>query len=129
MANRQHVGILKQGVNTWNKWRERYPDTTPDLSHKLNINFAQDPDYSLYNAYYEEEDIDELMFDFSFCLKNLENANFKNANLRGVDFANSNLSYANFEDADLSYANLSHTHLSYAKFNMANLNKAKYRLS
>jgi len=33
MANEEHVKILKQGVEVWNKWREENPDVIiPDLS-------------------------------------------------------------------------------------------------
>jgi len=32
MANQEHLDILKQGVKTWNKWREKHPDIQPDLS-------------------------------------------------------------------------------------------------
>ena len=32
MANEEHVALLKQGVEVWNKWREENPDIRPDLS-------------------------------------------------------------------------------------------------
>ena len=32
MANEEHVKILKQGAETWNKWREENRDVRPDLS-------------------------------------------------------------------------------------------------
>ena len=31
MANEQHLGILKQGVDVWNRWREENPAIIPDL--------------------------------------------------------------------------------------------------
>ncbi len=31
MANEEHVKILKQGVEVWNKWREENRDVRPDL--------------------------------------------------------------------------------------------------
>ena len=31
MANKEHLKILKQGVEAWNKWREENPDVKPDL--------------------------------------------------------------------------------------------------
>ena len=34
MANEEHLKILKQGVEVWNKWREENPDEQPDLSGK-----------------------------------------------------------------------------------------------
>jgi hypothetical protein len=32
MINPEHLAILKQGVEIWNKWREENPDIMPDLS-------------------------------------------------------------------------------------------------
>jgi len=31
MANEEHVKILKQGAEVWNKWREENRDVKPDL--------------------------------------------------------------------------------------------------
>lgn len=31
MANEEHLKILKQGVEIWNRWREEHPDIKPDL--------------------------------------------------------------------------------------------------
>ena len=35
MANPEHVAILKQGVEAWNRWREGNPDVDPDLSNEM----------------------------------------------------------------------------------------------
>ena len=35
MANPEHVKILKQGVEVWNRWREERPDIVPDLSQAV----------------------------------------------------------------------------------------------
>ena len=32
MANREHLEILKQGVEVWNAWREEHPSVQPDLA-------------------------------------------------------------------------------------------------
>ena len=32
MANPEHLAILKQGVERWNKWRAEHPELHPDLS-------------------------------------------------------------------------------------------------
>src|SRR5436189_199425 len=32
MADQEHLAILKQGVGTWNQWREEHTDIRPDLS-------------------------------------------------------------------------------------------------
>ena len=33
MVNKEHLKILKQGVETWNQWRHDHPDVKPDLSY------------------------------------------------------------------------------------------------
>jgi hypothetical protein len=42
MANPEHLEILKQGVEVWNKWREDNPSIRPDLSeaHLSNVEFS-----------------------------------------------------------------------------------------
>jgi hypothetical protein len=32
MANQEHLEILMQGVDAWNRWRQRHPGIEPDLS-------------------------------------------------------------------------------------------------
>ncbi|MBK6948374.1 MAG: pentapeptide repeat-containing protein [Haliscomenobacter sp.] len=32
MANEEHLAILKQGVEEWNRWRKENPKIEPDLS-------------------------------------------------------------------------------------------------
>lgn len=32
MANEKHLAILRQGVKTWNQWRQEHPEVTPDLT-------------------------------------------------------------------------------------------------
>ena len=32
MANQEHLDILKQGVDEWNKWRDENSEIRPDLS-------------------------------------------------------------------------------------------------
>jgi hypothetical protein len=31
MADQEHVDQLRQGVEVWNQWRERHPNTVPFL--------------------------------------------------------------------------------------------------
>ena len=33
MADREHIEILRSGVDAWNRWREDNSDIYPDLSH------------------------------------------------------------------------------------------------
>ena len=64
MANPEHLKILKQGVEVWNKWREENPQIKPDL---VNANLGG---VNLSNA------------DLSYA--NLVIANFKKAELSGA---------------------------------------------
>ncbi|RME19733.1 MAG: pentapeptide repeat-containing protein, partial [Deltaproteobacteria bacterium] len=32
MANPEHIAILLEGVEAWNRWREENPDVVPDLA-------------------------------------------------------------------------------------------------
>ena len=59
MANPEHVEILKQGVEVWNRWREKNPKVKPDLSgadlHErnlsgVNLSEANLSDARFYNA-------------------------------------------------------------------------------
>ncbi len=37
--NKEHIGILKKGINGLNKWREENPEIIPDFSH-ANLSMA-----------------------------------------------------------------------------------------
>jgi hypothetical protein len=37
MANPEHVEILKQGVDVWNKWRKKSPEAYIDFTVSYNI--------------------------------------------------------------------------------------------
>jgi hypothetical protein len=99
MANPEHLEILKQGVETWNESRRRFPKIEPDLS----------------NA------------DLEFC--NLGKANLSKTNLDKASLLGAYLVGARFKEAQLRNANLDLTNLSYANFNGAYLWKATLRES
>jgi uncharacterized protein YjbI with pentapeptide repeats len=82
MANPEHLKILMQGVEVWNRWRNENPDVEPNLS---KADFAK--------AY---------LFD----------ANLSDANLSGANLSGANLSKACFESANLSKTNLSGANIS-----------------
>lgn len=37
MANKEHLKILKQGVEVWNKWRKENPHIKPDLGRADSV--------------------------------------------------------------------------------------------
>jgi TIR domain/Pentapeptide repeats (8 copies) len=97
MANDEHVAILKQGVEAWNRWRDENPDLYPDLSGA---------DLSRVDA-------------------NLRGANLFGADLRGANLFGADLRGANLAETDLKSANLQRTALSGADLTLAFLKGAK----
>jgi hypothetical protein len=91
MANPEHLKILKQGVEAWNKWREENPDIKPDLigayleeAHLKRANFKY---VCLMFAILDDSDLEEAdllganLYRASLCAANLKNANLTNAYL------------------------------------------------
>lgn len=121
MANEEHVEILREGVEVWNRWRNDEPDVKPDLSRarlfRTNLNRANLSKANLSEA--------------NLIRANLSGANLSEANLIGTDFSEAwlisadlvtvNLISANLSDANLSCANLSRANLSGANCSNANL--------
>ncbi len=94
MADPVHKNILAQGTTAWNAWRQKNPDTTPDLS------------------------------DSNIKVKNLAGINFRGANLSRAILAGADLKGANLEGADLSGADLMEADLQGAWLNGADLESA-----
>ena len=147
MANEEHIEILKQGVEAWNRWRQQNGDTRPDLQgaalsefELTGINFSRanlgganlvgatlDKAVmlvaTLFNANLGAADLSEA---------NLAGANLSNANLRRAKLARSSLydavlTEANLQDADLSEAELRRAYLSGADLSWSNLSSADLR--
>ncbi len=97
MANPEHVAKLKEGVKTWNVWREKHLDEWPDL-RVANLSGAD-----LFGA-------------------DLFGADLQGADLQGADLSGADLSGADLEGADLSGAYLSGADLSGASLTGASLN-------
>jgi hypothetical protein len=101
MANLEHLKILKQGVEAWNKWREEDPGINPDLGNA-----------SLIDADLRSSDLrgaNLFAADFSGAI--LDEANLHRADLRGARLCSAslrgaNLTAANLIDADLCAAAL-----------------------
>lgn len=104
MANDEHLAILKQGVEAWNKWRGEHPDISPDLR---GANFKN---ADLFRANLSETDLYQV--------------NLRRANLSYADLSGANLGGADLGLADLSYADLSGVFLNGANLRGANLREA-----
>jgi hypothetical protein len=109
MANPEHLKILGQGVDAWNKWRAENPRIIPELGG-ANLGWVDLSRVDLSGAY-------------------LSGAVFYRANLSGAGLTGANLCWTEFHRADLagadiSRATLSHAGLSGADLTGANLNRA-----
>src|SRR5437762_3229896 len=86
MTDQQQIDILRQGITTWNKWRE-------ELSAREKDNWNKWSDDTFKRVSFDDIDL-------------------RGADLRGAKLSRANLSRANLSGADLSDADLSATHLS-----------------
>jgi hypothetical protein len=104
MANPEHLALLKQGVEEWNRWREQNPEIEPDLAGA-----------ALVNANLKEARLGRA---------NLGGANLTHANLRGAELVAAKLIGAKLLAADLTDANLGKANLKGASLRKARLGRA-----
>jgi uncharacterized protein YjbI with pentapeptide repeats len=83
----EHLLILKQGVEVWNRWRKENPEIMPDLEGAV-------------------------LQGLSLCGVDLSGANLHHAVLSNADLGGADLTGADLRGADLSGADLSRTTLS-----------------
>ncbi len=140
MANEEHVALLKQGAEVWNRWRRENPNMRPDLS-KTNLRKADLGGADFIDADRREALLKKAGFKgagrsgVNFLRALLREAGSKwgggsGADLSGADLGDTNLSDANLSkaklsDAYLGKADLSGADLSEADLSKANLNRAK----
>jgi uncharacterized protein YjbI with pentapeptide repeats len=122
MANKQHLKLLRQGVELWNRWRDDNPGIKPDLSkvylEKVNLLRVNLSEANLYWASLAEAYLREA---------NLRNANLRNAILRNADLRRANLNKANLMDAILNEADLNEVDFREAILRGAYLIRANLR--
>ena len=118
MANKEHLAILKQGVEVWNKWRQENTGIRPDLSH-ANLIGA-----NLIGANLSNADLSNAgLSDANLRSANLSASDLRFAHLKNTVFSLANLSDAKLREAALWAANLSETQLYNADFTNAQLYK------
>jgi hypothetical protein len=102
MANEEHVTLLKQGVNTWDKWRKENPDVNPDRTgadlNGVNLNWV-----NLTRPNLSRVDLSGA---------SLHRADLGGVNLTGANLTGANLNWAILAGADLFEADLSGTDLT-----------------
>jgi uncharacterized protein YjbI with pentapeptide repeats len=148
MANPEHLDILKQGVEVWNRWREDNPYSV-DLSEAVlpgkdlgqaNLRGANLTRVDLFNARLQNANLCEANLSNSLLIdadltnahldraklvcSNLGGANFTGASLRDVDLFRADLNKSTLIGAFLNGANLSGAYLNSAIFHGANFNGA-----
>lgn len=139
MANEEHVKILKQGVDAWNKWRQENPGILPDLSRAdlsgAHLSFARLTDVLLHDADFSGAQLNSADLNAAdLTATNLSHANLgsanltfahlNNANLTAAYLSSADLSGADLRGADLSGVDLSFAHLSSADLSLAKLSRA-----
>src|SRR5271165_1927059 len=130
MANPEHLAILQQGVEQWNRWRRQNTDVMADLGeanvsgailrsreqlYGANLVRAGLRGASLWRANLRKADLSDAM---------LRGANLREARLDGANLRRANLIEANLTQADLSYADLTASNVW-----GANLTEAHLRLT
>ncbi len=86
MADPEHLRILRQGVDAWNRWRGENPEVRPDL-FRVDLSGA-----NLTGA--------------NFSKANLSEAKLRWADLSGTNFSKAKVHLANLNRADLGRADL-----------------------
>lgn len=112
MADREHLKILKQGVEAWNRWREKNPAIVPILTSASMRGF----DLSGINLK------GAILTDVSFSYSNLSHCSLSSAFLVLTNFCYANLRGAVFKNAFLSNTIFGHTDLTDA----VGLNSCRY---
>jgi len=129
MANKQHFDILKQGVETWNQWRQQQSQIQPDLTGAdlrganlrganlrgailgiADLSHADLTGANLISAYLSGFDLIGASLEYA----DLSNTNLTCANLKGSNLRGANLTYADLNEASLDYADLREANLTYA---------------
>jgi uncharacterized protein YjbI with pentapeptide repeats len=116
MANPEHLAILKQGVEVWNKWRTENPEIIPELKE------ASIQDIDLSGAFLSQANLSKAYFNkVNLIRSDLYSANLNNTNFYEVDLSHSNLNQANLNKSYLFQINLSGVNLNNATLIRANL--------
>jgi hypothetical protein len=127
MANEEHLEILRQGVEVWNRWRKENPDIRPDLPKAIlggaDLRRAHLFGADLRWAYLFGADL----FGADLSEANLGKANLSEANLSEANLSEANLPGVDLSGADLSLADLRRANLSLADLRRANLGGADLR--
>ena len=122
MANPEHLEILKQGVEVWNKWQRDNPDIIPNLIG-VDLNGV-----NLREAYFWRANLSGAkIMEADLCGSYFRDAKLRSAYLSGSDLTGTDLSRANLWRARLNGALLSEADLTGADLTGSNLTGADLR--
>lgn len=134
MTNDEHLAILKQGVEVWNKWRDENQDIRPYLTGVelidtdltgANLREAFLMNATLWGVNLSKADLrDAYLAGASLCETEFREANLSKADLSHVDLTATDLSGATLSNANLSGSNVNFEHPKSINFNKANLSHA-----
>jgi uncharacterized protein YjbI with pentapeptide repeats len=127
--DQEHVSILKQGVDVWNRWRVNHPHVRPDLRHaglREAILFGADlGGADLSRAELSNADLRGALLSRAVLREaNLHRALLTDADLRSTDLSGATLSRAILNEANITRATLRRTHLYGASLTRADLRRA-----
>jgi uncharacterized protein YjbI with pentapeptide repeats len=122
MADAEHLSLLKQGVEAWNRWRKENPGVRPDL-HGADLGGADLREARLSGADLREACLGGAHLDGA----DLHGADLIRADLRRANLIRVDLSRADLRQADLSRAALRRANLSQADLSQATLSRADLR--
>jgi uncharacterized protein YjbI with pentapeptide repeats len=131
MANPEHLAKLKEGVETWNRWRQENPDADPDLI-AADLRGAQLRGANLREAKLIGADlICADLTQASLVRANLREARLCGSQLVAATLTGATIFWADLREAvltwsDLSAANVAATNVSKADLHGANLSKADF---
>ena len=125
MANLEHLQILNQGVEAWNKWLDKRPEIRPNLCG-ANLRKADLSDANLLSADLEGANLSGAnLRNACLIFANLSGADLRRSDLRSATLFSADMSEADIRFADLSHAKLSLAILVYAKLDKAIIHQAK----
>jgi uncharacterized protein YjbI with pentapeptide repeats len=127
MANPEHLRILGQGIEVWNRWRQDNPEVLPDLEG-ASLKRAILVRANIVRAFLRGADLEGANLESAMLLDaNLVAAILKGASLKGAILLNADLSDARLDRAGLEGAILEGTDLEGADLRGANLMEANLR--
>lgn len=134
MADPEHLEMIREGVETWNRWRKDHFGLVPMLS-SANLKNANLSGAALDGAQLIDADLSNADLSGANLIRaNLHGTQLEHsdvsgaalieANLRGTHLQGANLCGAHLMEANLRWADLSHASLQGANLGGANLNGA-----